>query len=50
VLVTEAMRAGKPGGGFIFCPSASPYTEKLSHQTVANYLAMIETAAQMGDY
>jgi len=49
-LVTEAMRAGKPGGGFILCPSASPYTPTLSHQTVANYLAMIETAVKMREY
>jgi len=49
-LVTETMRAGKPEGGFILCPSASPYTEKLSHQTVANYLAMIETAVKLGGY
>jgi len=49
-VVTEAMRAGKPGGGFILCPSASPYTETLSHQTVANYLAMIETAVRMREY
>ena len=49
-LVTEAVRAGKPGRGFILCPSASPYTETLSHQTVANYLAMIETAVKLGNY
>lgn len=49
-LVQETMRAGKPGGAFILCPTASPYTPTLSHQTVANYLAMIETAVRMREY
>jgi len=49
-LVEETMRAGKPGGGFILCPTASPYTPTLSHQTVTNYLALIETAVRMRDY
>lgn len=49
-LVTEAVGAAKPGGGFILCPSASPHTPTLSHQTVANYVAMIETAVKTGEY
>jgi len=49
-LVEEAIRAGKPGGGFILCPSASPHTPELSHLTVNNYLAMIETAVKLRDY
>jgi len=49
-LVTEAMAAGKPGGGFILCPSASPHTVTLSHLTVTNYLAMIDTAVKLRDY
>ncbi|MFB3881220.1 MAG: uroporphyrinogen decarboxylase family protein [Armatimonadota bacterium] len=49
-LVEEAMRAGKPGGGFILCPTASPYTPAMSHQTVSNYLAMVETAVRLRGY
>ena len=49
-LVTEAMAAGKPGGGFILCPSASPHTRTLSHLTVTNYLAMIDIAVKLRDY
>ncbi len=49
-LVTEAMEAGKPGGGFILCPSASPHTPTLSHLTVDNYLTMIEVGRRLGEY
>jgi len=49
-LVTEAMEAGKPGGGFILCPTASPHTPQLTDLTVRNYLAMIETAVKLRDY
>jgi hypothetical protein len=49
-LVTEAMEAGKPGGGFILCPSASPHTPTLPHLTVTNYLTMIETGVKLGAY
>jgi uroporphyrinogen-III decarboxylase len=49
-LVEEAVRDGKPGGGFILCPSASPHTPTLSHLTVSNYLAMIHTAVRLRDY
>ena len=38
---------GAPGGGFILCPTASPHTAELTDLTVANYLAMIETAVEM---
>ena len=48
--MTEAMEAGKPGGGFILCPSASPHTPTLSHLTVRNYLAMIETGVRLRGY
>lgn len=47
-LVVAKVRAtcevGAPGGGFILCPTASPHTAELTDLTVANYLAMIETA------
>jgi hypothetical protein len=49
-LVKETMRDGKPGGGFILCPSASPHTRTLSDLTVRNYLAMIETGVRMREY
>lgn len=49
-LVTEAMEAGKPGGGFILCPTASPHTPTLSHVSVDNYLALIETGVRLGEY
>jgi uroporphyrinogen decarboxylase len=49
-LVEEAMAAGKPGGGFILCPTASPHTPGLSDLTVRNYLAMIDTAVRLRDY
>lgn len=49
-LVEDAIGAGKPGGGFILCPTASPHTPTLSHLTVNNYLAMIKTAARLRDY
>jgi len=49
-LVEDAIAAGKPGGGFILCPTASPHTPTLSHLTVNNYLAMIKTAARLRDY
>jgi uroporphyrinogen-III decarboxylase len=40
-----AIREGGPRG-FILCPTASAHTEVLSDRTVANYLAMIETATR----
>ncbi|MGQ9733201.1 MAG: uroporphyrinogen decarboxylase family protein [Candidatus Zipacnadales bacterium] len=40
-----ALQAGGPTG-FILCPTASPYTTRLSDLTVRNYLAMIETAVK----
>ncbi|UCC67226.1 MAG: hypothetical protein JSV79_08785 [Armatimonadota bacterium] len=49
-LVTEAMEVGKPGGGFILCPSASPHTPRLSHLTGRNYLAMVKTGVRLGGY
>ncbi len=49
-LVEEAIMTGRPGGGFILCPSASPHTPALSHLAVSNYLAMIETGVKLRDY
>lgn len=46
--VRRTCEVGAPGGGFILCPTASPHTAELTPLTVANYLAMIETAVEMG--
>ncbi len=46
--VRHTCEVGAPGGGFILCPTASPHTAELTDLTVANYLAMIETAVGMG--
>jgi len=48
VAKTEAaIRDGGPTG-FILCPTASPHTEVLTDLTVRNYVAMIETAGEIG--
>ncbi|MFQ5808909.1 MAG: uroporphyrinogen decarboxylase family protein [Armatimonadota bacterium] len=39
---------GAPGGGYIFGVCASPYTPTLEQRVVANYVTMIETAAEHG--
>jgi len=49
-LLEDAIAAGRPGGGFILCPTASPHTPTLTHLTVANYLAMIEIGVKLRDY
>lgn len=49
-LVKRTLDAGAPGGGFILAPTASPYTEVLTDQTVRNYVAMVETAVEYGGY
>lgn len=48
--VKDTLRDGAPGGGFILCPTASPYTEALPDQAVRNYLALIETGLEYGQY
>lgn len=45
--VRATCEVGAPGGGFILCPTASPHTAELTDLTIANYLAMIETAVEM---
>ncbi len=47
-LVKRAIDDGAPGGGFILCPTASPYTEVLTDLTVRNYVALVETAVEYG--
>ena len=45
-LVKQAIDDGAEGGGFILCPTASPHTTVLTDLTVANYVAMVETAVE----
>ena len=45
--IDEARSAGGPGG-FILCPTASPFTPELDPLVVANYLALIDTAREYG--
>jgi hypothetical protein len=49
---TEAVIAqGRPGGGFILCPTSSPTTWLTqSERHIANYRAYIETAARLAEY
>ncbi len=37
-----------PGGGFVLCPTASPYTPILPNRALRNYIAMIEAAIEYG--
>ena len=49
-LVRETMRAGKPGGGFIFMPTATPINTPLAKRTEENLITMIEAALEYGAY
>ncbi|MCC6443459.1 MAG: hypothetical protein IT210_08380 [Armatimonadetes bacterium] len=49
-MTRQAIEDAAPGGGFILCPSASPYTRVLPAKAAENYLAMIETAVEYGKY
>lgn len=48
--VKRAIDEAAEGGGFILCPTASPYTKKLPSKVVKNYLTMIETGLEYGKY
>jgi len=48
--VKRAIDEAADGGGFVLCPTASPFTPVLPGKTVRNYLAMIETAEERGAY
>jgi hypothetical protein len=48
--VIEAIRAAGKEGGFILCPTASPYTPTLPKPVLDNYLTMIRTARACGEY
>ena len=49
-LVKEAIDIGKPGGGFILLPTATPINVPLSPKTEKNIITMIETAYEYGRY
>jgi len=49
-LVRETIEAGKPGGGFVIMPTASPINADLSPVTERNYRIFIETALEYGVY
>ncbi|MCM8817441.1 MAG: hypothetical protein NC913_08050 [Candidatus Omnitrophica bacterium] len=50
-ITIETINQGKPGGGFILCPTSSPNTAaKLSDQVIENYRIFIETAVSLRDY
>jgi len=49
-VVRQTMADGKPGGGFILCPTASPYVPELSDRARDNYLAMLRIGLEMGEY
>jgi hypothetical protein len=46
----RAMDEGMPGGGFVLCPTASPYTPHIEPHVLRNYVTMIETAIEMREY
>ncbi|MBN2583832.1 MAG: hypothetical protein JXL80_12265 [Planctomycetes bacterium] len=49
-LVEQTVADGKPGGRFVLCPTASPYTLQLSERAVSNYLTLIDVALEQGWY
>jgi hypothetical protein len=48
--VRRAIDAAAPGGGYVLCPTASPFTRVLSERVLRNYIAMIETGLECGKY
>jgi uroporphyrinogen-III decarboxylase len=46
----QAVRDGKPGGGFVLAPTASPYLPVLDDRTSRNYLTMIRVGLEEGGY
>lgn len=49
-LTIEAIRSAAKGGGFILCPTASPYTPTLPENACRNYLTMIRVGLEYGRY
>lgn len=47
----EVIAQGKPGGGFILCPTSDPGTwPKLNDTIIANHFAFVETAMRLAQY
>ncbi len=50
-LTIETIKQGKPGGGFILCPTSAPSTAAvLPDYVIENYKIFVETAVSMRDY
>ena len=50
-IVEKTVAQGKPGGGFILCPSSSPNTAPtLNELNLANYRAFVETGMRLAPY
>lgn len=49
-LVKRAIDDAAPDGGFVLCPTASPFTPVLPEKALRNYLAMIEAGLEYGKY
>jgi uroporphyrinogen decarboxylase len=41
-IAQRTIEEGAPGGGFILCPTASPYTPELPPTALANYLTLLQ--------
>ena len=48
--VRNLMAAGKPNGGYIIMPTASPIDDTLSPKTERNYMAWLDAALEFGAY
>jgi len=46
----DALRDGAPDGGFILCPSASPFMPTLEEKHLKNYLTIINIGRKYGKY
>ncbi|MBN1347420.1 MAG: hypothetical protein JXQ73_32320 [Phycisphaerae bacterium] len=50
-LVRAAIHQGAPGGGFILCPTSSPWqSATVDQQTVDNYVAFVDAGRRYGAY
>jgi len=50
-VVEETVRQGKPGGGYILCPTSGPSTRAtLDRRHIENYRAFVETGTRLAPY
>jgi uroporphyrinogen-III decarboxylase len=49
-IVIDCMRAAKEGGNYVLLPTAAPINTQLSPVTEENYMIMIDTALEYGQY